>query len=122
MSGYHSFELCYLAAVYTNLLLTRQPMDFYFKPQPGALPDNVLRVQPDILPPGSVRLEAVWINGEHYADFDAEAMTIRLPAQHATTPAPHPLQQRSAWAGNPNLLPTTTRAELRVKVRLAPPG
>jgi hypothetical protein len=50
MSGYHSFELCYLAAVYTNLLIKKQPMDFYFKPQPGAFKDNVLRVQPDILP------------------------------------------------------------------------
>ena len=37
MSGYHSFELCYLAAVYTNLLITKQPMDLYFKPKPGAL-------------------------------------------------------------------------------------
>ncbi len=26
MSGYHSMELCYLAAVYTNLLITKQPM------------------------------------------------------------------------------------------------
>jgi len=25
MSGYHSFELCYLAATYTNLLITKQP-------------------------------------------------------------------------------------------------
>ena len=37
MSGYHSTELCYLAAVYTNLLITKQPMDFYFKPQAGRL-------------------------------------------------------------------------------------
>jgi anti-anti-sigma regulatory factor len=122
MSGYHSFELCYLSAVYTNLLLTKQPMDFYFKPQPDALPDNILRVQPDILPPGSVRLEAVWINGERYADFDAEAMTIRLPETPAVTAAPHPLQQRPAWAGNPNLLPATTKEELRIKVRIAPAG
>ncbi len=97
-------------------------MDFYFKPQPGSLPDNVLRVQPDILPPGSVRLEAVWINGERYADFDAEAMTIRLPEPHAVASAPHPLQQRPAWAGNPSLLPATTKEELRIKVRIMPAG
>ena len=35
MNGYHSTELCYLAAVYTNLLINKQPMDFYFKPTPG---------------------------------------------------------------------------------------
>ena len=27
MAGYHSFELCYLATVYTNLLITKEPMD-----------------------------------------------------------------------------------------------
>jgi mannose/cellobiose epimerase-like protein (N-acyl-D-glucosamine 2-epimerase family)/anti-anti-sigma regulatory factor len=121
MSGYHSFELCYLAAVYTNLLLTKQPMDLYFKPQPGGFKDNILRVQPDILPPGSVRLEAVWINGERYADFDAEAMTIRLPVT-AEEQADHPLQRRPAWAGNPSLLPTTAKNELRIQVRVAPAG
>ena len=57
MSGYHSFELCYLAAVYTNLLITKQPLDLYFKPQPGGFKDNILRVAPDILPPGSIKIE-----------------------------------------------------------------
>jgi mannose/cellobiose epimerase-like protein (N-acyl-D-glucosamine 2-epimerase family) len=47
MSGYHSFELCYLAAVYTNLLVTKQAMDFYFRPAADALKDRTLRVQPD---------------------------------------------------------------------------
>ncbi|NTW03229.1 MAG: N-acyl-D-glucosamine 2-epimerase, partial [Oscillochloris sp.] len=79
MSGYHSTELCYLAAVYTNLLITRQPMEFYFKPQPGGFKDNLLRVQPDILPPGSVRLEQVWINDEAYDHFDPSALSITLP-------------------------------------------
>ena len=59
MSGYHSFELCYLAAVYTNLLITKQPLDLYFKPQPGGFTDNILRVAPDILPPGSIRIDSV---------------------------------------------------------------
>jgi mannose/cellobiose epimerase-like protein (N-acyl-D-glucosamine 2-epimerase family) len=79
MSGYHTFELCYLAAVYTNLLITKEPMEFYFKPQPGGFRNNILRVQPDILPPGSVRLSEVWANGEKYANFDANRLTVRLP-------------------------------------------
>src|SRR6185312_1103724 len=49
MSGYHSFELCYLAQVYGNLLINKQPLDLYFKPMPGAFKDNILRVAPDIL-------------------------------------------------------------------------
>jgi hypothetical protein len=79
MSGYHSFELCYLAAVYTNLLITKQPMDFYFKPLPGGFPDNILRVSPDILPPGSIKIGKCEIDGEPYSDFDAEALTVNLP-------------------------------------------
>lgn len=117
MSGYHSFELCYLAAVYTNLLIKKQPMDFYFKPQPGAFKDNVLRVQPDILPQGSVCIEAVWINDEPCSDFDPVAMTVNLP----TMQEQHPLQQRPGWASNPSLSPAAER-EMKVRVRLAPTG
>lgn len=79
MSGYHSFELCYLAAVYTNLLITKQPMDFYFKPIPGGFQDKILRVSPDILPPNSVKIESVTIDGEIYDKFDAEKLTVTLP-------------------------------------------
>jgi anti-anti-sigma factor len=122
MSGYHSFELCYLASVYTNLLLTKQPMDFYFKPQPGALKDNLLRVQPDILPPGSVRIDAVWINGALYANFDAEAMTVTLPTPQPVPADPHPLQTRPRWAGDPRQLSLSAPQELNVRVRIVPAG
>ena len=80
MSGYHSFELAYLSSVYTKLLINKEPMDLYFKPMPGALKDNILRVAPDILPPGSVRLEEVWLDGQSYSDFDAKDLTIKLPS------------------------------------------
>ena len=79
MSGYHSFELAYLAQTYTNLLITKQPLTLHFKPLPNGFKDNILRVSPDILPPGSIRIGAVWIEDEPYADFDAEALTVNLP-------------------------------------------
>ncbi len=79
MAGYHSFELCYLAAIYTNLLVIKEPMDFYFKPQPEGFPGNILRVAPDILPPDSIRIKQVWIDGHDYKDFDAKALTVKLP-------------------------------------------
>jgi mannose/cellobiose epimerase-like protein (N-acyl-D-glucosamine 2-epimerase family) len=81
MSGYHSFELAYLAAVYTNLLVTKEPLDLHFKPKPGAFKDGNLRVAPDILPPGSIKLTEVWVNGEAYSDFDAEKCIVRLPKE-----------------------------------------
>jgi hypothetical protein len=82
MSGYHSFELCYLAAVYSNLLINKEPMDFYFRPAPGGFADGILRVQPDILPVGSIRIDQVWIDGHDYADFDAHNLSVNLPKGH----------------------------------------
>ncbi len=78
-SGYHAFELAYLAAVYSNFLLTKHQMDFYFKPYPHTFKDNILRVKPDILPEDSIKIEQVWINNKEYKDFDAEALTVKLP-------------------------------------------
>ena len=95
MSMYHSGELAYLAQVYTNLLITKKPLDLYFKPLPGAFKRNILRVSPDILPPGSIRIGAVEIDGKPYTDFDAEGLTVKLPE---------------------------TKAQVRVKVRVEPTG
>jgi mannose/cellobiose epimerase-like protein (N-acyl-D-glucosamine 2-epimerase family) len=78
MSMYHSAELCYLAAVYTNLLVTRQPLHLWFKPRPDA--DRTLRVAPDLLPAGRVRLARVEIDGKPYEVFDPHALTVDLPA------------------------------------------
>src|SRR4029078_13609113 len=50
MAGYHSFENAYLAMVYGQLLISKNPIDLYFSPLPGALPGNTLRVAPDLLP------------------------------------------------------------------------
>jgi anti-anti-sigma factor len=82
MSGYHSFELCYLAATYTNLLITKQPLDMYFKPKPGGFKDGILRVAPDLLPKGSIKIESVMIDGKDYTDFDADGLTVKLPEQY----------------------------------------
>ena len=95
MSMYHSGELAYLAQVYTNLLITKQPLDLYFKPLPGGFKRNILRVSPDILPPGSIRISAVEIDGKPYTDFDAEELTVKLPE---------------------------TTVQVRVKVRVEPTG
>jgi hypothetical protein len=79
MSGYHSIELAYLATVYTNLLNTKKPLDLYFKPLVGGFEDNILRVQPDILPAGAAQISEVWIDGEPWDKFDAKNFTVELP-------------------------------------------
>ena len=79
MSAYHNTELCYLAAVYTNLLWTKQPLDLHFKPRADGFKDRILRVSPDILPPGSIKIESVTVNGQPWSEFDAEKLTVTLP-------------------------------------------
>ncbi|MEU0274552.1 AGE family epimerase/isomerase [Streptomyces sp. NPDC006307] len=80
MSMYHKAELCYLAEVYQRLLIQGEPLELWYKPRPdAALPGRVLRVAPDLLPPGKVLLDRVLIDGEPWSDFDAEAMAVRLP-------------------------------------------
>jgi hypothetical protein len=39
----------------------------------------MLRVSPDILPPGSVGISSVEIDGKPYSDFDANGLFVRLP-------------------------------------------
>ena len=77
MSMYHSAELCYLSAVYNNLLITKQPLTLWFKPRADA--DRTLRVAPDLLPSGRVRLDKVEIDGKPHEVFDSTAMTVELP-------------------------------------------
>jgi mannose/cellobiose epimerase-like protein (N-acyl-D-glucosamine 2-epimerase family) len=80
MSMYHSAELCYLAAVYTGLLLRKEPLVLYFKPGPGhQLTNDLLRVAPDTLPAGSVEISQVRIDGQPHEDFDPKALTVTLP-------------------------------------------
>jgi mannose/cellobiose epimerase-like protein (N-acyl-D-glucosamine 2-epimerase family) len=81
MAGYHSLELCYLAAVYTGLLIGSGPLTLHFRPRPDA--DRILRVAPDLLPRGSVELASVWIDDEPHADFDPKELTVRLPESAA---------------------------------------
>jgi putative intracellular protease/amidase/mannose/cellobiose epimerase-like protein (N-acyl-D-glucosamine 2-epimerase family) len=79
MSMYHSSELCFLSTVYSRLLVRREPLTLWFKPRPDGFPDRVLRVAPDALPAGRVRLEWVEVDGKPYSAFEAAAMTVKLP-------------------------------------------
>jgi hypothetical protein len=36
-----------------------------------------------MLPPGSVRISACWIDGQPYSQFDAAALTVQLPESTA---------------------------------------
>ncbi|MFS8097919.1 AGE family epimerase/isomerase [Lentzea alba] len=79
MSMYHAAELCFLAETYDRLLIRRDSLDLWFRPQPDGFAGRVLRVAPDALPPGSVRLQSVEIDDRPWDRFDAAALTVQLP-------------------------------------------
>jgi hypothetical protein len=54
-------------------------MDLYFKPRPDGFKGRVLRVAPDMLPPGRVKLTAVEIDGRKHDGYDAEMLHVMLP-------------------------------------------
>jgi mannose/cellobiose epimerase-like protein (N-acyl-D-glucosamine 2-epimerase family) len=84
MSMYHKSELCFLAEVYTRLLVQEEPLTLWFRPEANAdYPQRLLRVAPDVLPAQRVVLESVRIDGAPYEDFDAQAMTVNLPPSAA---------------------------------------
>ncbi|MFJ5303354.1 AGE family epimerase/isomerase [Streptomyces sp. NPDC088350] len=106
MAGYHALELCYLAATYTGLLLSNDPVTLHFRPRPEDLPDRLLRVAPDLLPVGSVELTRVWVDDRPYHNFDAKDLTVRLPqgdeplrVRVELEPARMRLRMRSAFDG-----------------------
>jgi hypothetical protein len=115
MGAYHSIELCYLAQVYTNLLVTKKPLDLYFKPKANGFKDGILRVSPDILPKGSIKIQSVTINGEDYTDFDAEGLTVKLPD---TSGPSH--QQRLERHRAGGVRPSHITQDLKVKVTIVP--
>ena len=83
MSAYHSTELCFLSTVYIDLMIKKRPLDLYFKPMPDGFKDRLLRVEPDILPKGSLYISKCEIDGKEHSDYDSETMTVKLPeAKH----------------------------------------
>lgn len=79
MSAYHSTELCFLSTVYIDLLIKKRPLELFFKPLPNGFTDRILRVAPDMLPPGSVSITACTIDGQAFSNYDASALSVQLP-------------------------------------------
>ena len=79
MGGYHAFELCLCASSYGNLVLRQETLSLHFLVVPDRLPNRILRVAPDLLPAGSVRLGSVLIDGRPWLEFNATDLTVSLP-------------------------------------------
>lgn len=76
-SGYHVFELNYLANIYIRTFISKEPFRLYFRP--CDLRDNdTLNVLPDYLPRGALKMGKVSINGEESTKVNREMFSVHL--------------------------------------------
>lgn len=61
ISGYHAFELNYLTHVYSSQFVSGRPISMNFKPEKNSI--SSINVLPDFLPPKSLKITKVTING-----------------------------------------------------------
>lgn len=80
ISGYHAFELNYLAHIYISAYVTRQPFCLYFKPNANAR-QRSLNVLPDFFKPGDLEVSRININGSQRAAVDPDYFQIDLSEQ-----------------------------------------
>lgn len=79
ISGYHAFELNYLAHIYTRTYADGARGNFclYFNPSKDSGVSSI-NVLPDFVPPGSLTVAAVTVNGRRRRDVDPDNFRIPL--------------------------------------------
>jgi putative intracellular protease/amidase/mannose/cellobiose epimerase-like protein (N-acyl-D-glucosamine 2-epimerase family) len=76
-SGYHCFELAYLAHVYLCTFVTSKGFSLNFRPEVGC-GQRSINVLPDFLPPGFVRIRRININGVDRDNVEAADFKLEL--------------------------------------------
>ena len=79
MSGYHAFELSFMAYVYINLFVLKKSITLHYRPLPNNSFNKKLYVAPDIFYKNNIILSKVWIDDKPYDQFDPEEMLVHLP-------------------------------------------
>lgn len=80
ISGYHAFELNYLAHIYISAYVTKQPFCLYFKPNANARQRSI-NVLPDFFKPGNLEVSRISIDGSERAAVDPDYFQIELGEQ-----------------------------------------
>jgi len=76
-SGYHTFELCYLAHIYTSTFVTGKSFCLHFKPEPNCGQQSI-NVLPDFFQPGTLKVKRINVNGVDRALIDPDNFRIEL--------------------------------------------
>lgn len=77
ISGYHIFELCFLAHLYLMTYVSSKPFCLFFKPEPH-INQTTLNVLPDFFPPNSLEIKRITVNGVDRSTVDQDNFQIEL--------------------------------------------
>ncbi len=76
-SGYHVFELNFLANLYIRTFITKKRFRLYFKSCPSRK-NNLINLMPDYLPKEALKIGEVFVDGEKYQDVDKDNFRVEL--------------------------------------------
>lgn len=77
ISGYHAFELNYLAHIYIRTYVSKKPFCLYFKPNKNCRQRSV-NVLPDFFKPGTLEVSRISIDGTDQINVDPDSYQIQL--------------------------------------------
>ena len=77
ISGYHAFELNYLAHIYISAYVTKQPFCLYFKPDANCRQRSI-NVLPDFFKPNSLEVSRINIDGTERTTVDPDNFQLEL--------------------------------------------
>jgi len=77
ISGYHSFELNFLAHIYISSYVTKEPFCLYFKPNKNCRQRSI-NVLPDFVKQGTLEVARVNIDGSERTSLDPDNFRIEL--------------------------------------------
>ena len=78
ISGYHAFELSYLAHVYLMTYVRKEPLVMHFKPTVGQRHGYAVNVLPDFMGPNDVELTRVVVDGVERPVEDKRHFVVKL--------------------------------------------
>jgi hypothetical protein len=77
ISGYHAFELNYLAHIYISTYVTKKPFCLYFKPNKNCR-RRTINVLPDFVRPNTLQIGRINIDGSERDEIDSDNFRITL--------------------------------------------
>lgn len=77
ISGYHAFELNYLAHIYNSIYVTKQPFCLYFKPGTNCRRRSI-NVLPDFVKPNMLEVSQIRVDGSKRSTLDPDNFRIEL--------------------------------------------